>query len=239
MVWTSIRDDMLCREILVMNPFTGTKKGTVARGTKWEQVAENLNKVELVHFKVDKRSVRDRYNHLANILRKKLSDEIKESGIDPEMTDIEHALEELIEIEDAAKTDQGVVNEQKNREINQDRENAEDIRKTAMEKLGQTKKRKAEDGEESKWKRRSTGSETLNFLRVKNERVQEMQREEIELQRNQLELETRKQDNFMAVMVHQQQQQQSQMQDFTAMMATQMKQQSDMMLALLSKLAQK
>ena len=119
------------------------------------------------------------------------------------------------------------MNEQKNRKINQDRENAEDIRKTAMEKLSPTKKRKAEDGEERKWKRRSTGSETLNFLREKNERVQEMRREEIELQRNQLELETRKQDNFMAVMVHQQQQ--SQMQDFTAMMATQMKQQSDMM----------
>ena len=229
MVWTSIHDDMLCREILVTNPFTGTKKGTVARGTKWEQVAENLNKIELVHFKVDKRSVRDRYNHLAKILRKKLSDEKKESGIDPEMTDIEHALEELIEIEDAAETDQAVVNEQKNRKINQDRGNAEDIRKTAMEKLSQTKKRKAEDSEERKWKRRSTGSETLNFLRENNERVQEMRREEIELQRNQLELETRKQDNFMAVMVHQQQQQQSQMQDFTAMMATQMKQQSDMM----------
>ena len=173
--------------------------------------------------------MRDRYDHLDKILRKKLSDEKKESGIDPEMTDIEHALEELIEIENAAETDQALVNEQKNRKINQDRGNAEDIRKTAMEKLGQTKKRKAEDGEERKWKRRSTGSETLNFLREKNVRVQEMRREEIELQRNQLELETRKQDNFMAVMVHQQQQQQSQMQDFTAMMATQMKQQSDMM----------
>ena len=183
--------------------------------------------------------MRDRYDHLDKILRKKLSDEKKESGIDPEMTDIEHALEELIEIENAAETDQAVVNEQKNRKINQDRGNAEDIRKTAMEKFGQTKKRKAEDGEERKWKRRSTGSETLNFLREKNVRVQEMRREEIELQRNQLELETRKQDNFMAVMVHQQQQQQSQMQDFTAMMATLMKQQSDMMLALLSKLAQK
>ena len=143
MVWTSIHDDMLCRKILVTNPFTGTKKGTVARGTKWEQVAENLNKVELVHFKVNKSSVRDRYNHLAKILRKKLSDEKKESGIDTEMTDIKHALEELIEIEDAAETDQAVVNKQKNRKINQDRENAEDIRKTAMEKLGQTKKRKA------------------------------------------------------------------------------------------------
>ena len=92
--------------------------------------------------------MRDRYNHLAKILRKKLSDEKKESGIDPEMTDIEHALEELIEIEDAAETEEAVVNEQKNRKINQDRGNAEDIRKTAMEKLGQTKKRKAEDGEE-------------------------------------------------------------------------------------------
>ena len=71
--------------------------------------------------------MRDRYNHLAKILRKKLSDEKKESGIDPEMTDIEHALEELIEIEDAAETDQAVVNEQKNRKINQDRGNGEDI----------------------------------------------------------------------------------------------------------------
>ena len=79
-----------------------------------------------------------------------MSDEKKESGIDPEMTDIEHALEELIEIENAAETDQAVVNEQKNRKINQDRGNAEDIRKTAMEKLGQTKKRKAEDGEGKK-----------------------------------------------------------------------------------------
>ena len=94
--------------------------------------------------------MRDRYDHLDKILRKKLSDEKKESGIDPEMTDIEHALEELIEIENAAETDQAVVNEQKNRKINQDRGNAEDIRKTAMEKLGQTKKRKAEDGEERK-----------------------------------------------------------------------------------------
>ena len=36
---------MLCPEILVVDPFTGTKKGTVARGTKWEEDAENLNKI--------------------------------------------------------------------------------------------------------------------------------------------------------------------------------------------------
>ena len=46
MVWSTAHDEMLCREILVVDPFTGTKKGIVARGTKWEEVAENLNKIQ-------------------------------------------------------------------------------------------------------------------------------------------------------------------------------------------------
>ena len=46
MVWSKAHDEMLCREILVVDPFTGTRKSTVARGTKWEEVAENLNKIK-------------------------------------------------------------------------------------------------------------------------------------------------------------------------------------------------
>ena len=57
---------MLCGEILVVDPFTAMKKGTVARGTKWEEVAENLNKIQQVYFKLDKRAVRDCYNPLAS-----------------------------------------------------------------------------------------------------------------------------------------------------------------------------
>ena len=34
MVWNTVHDEMLCREILVVDPFTGTKKGTVTRGAK-------------------------------------------------------------------------------------------------------------------------------------------------------------------------------------------------------------
>ena len=64
MVWSTVHDEMLCREILVVDPFTRTNKGTVARGTKWEEVAENLNKIQQVYFKVDKRAFRDRYNLL-------------------------------------------------------------------------------------------------------------------------------------------------------------------------------
>ena len=40
--WSSLHDEMLCREIMVVDPFTGTKKSAVARGKKREEVAENL-----------------------------------------------------------------------------------------------------------------------------------------------------------------------------------------------------
>ena len=43
MIWSSLHDEMLGRVIMVVNPLTRTKKSTVARGKKWEEVAENLN----------------------------------------------------------------------------------------------------------------------------------------------------------------------------------------------------
>ncbi|XP_067037932.1 mRNA export factor GLE1-like [Acropora muricata] len=235
MVWSTVHDEMLCREILVVDPFTGTKKGTVARGTKWEEVAENLNKIEQVYFKVDKRAVRDRYNLLSRELRNKLKRE------ETDMTEVEMALEELIEKEDAAETEQRVVENQKKVKDSQDRENAQSVRKKAMERLGQTQKRKAAEGESEgkKKKKRSSGSDTLNFLREKNEQVQEMQKQELELKRQQLEVESKKQENFMQMMLNQQQQQQRQLQNFQAMMSVQTKQQNDLMLALVSKLTEK
>lgn len=241
MVWSTLHDEMLCREILVVDPFTGTKKSTVARGTKWEEVAQNLNKIQEVYFKVDKRAVRDRYNLLSKELRTKLKTEERESGIETDMTEVEVALEELIEKEDAAETEQRVVDNQKKMKDSQDRENAENIRKKAMERLGQTQKRQADEGESEgkKRKKRSNGSDTLNFLREKNEQVQAIQKEEFDLRRQQLELESKKQDNFMQVMLHQQQQQQQQMQDFQVMMGMQTKRQNDLMLALVNKLVEK
>ena len=53
------------------------------------------------------------------------------------------------------------------------------------------------------------------------------------------QVESKKQDNFMQMMLNQQQQQQRQMQDFQALMSIQTKQQNDLMLALVSKLVEK
>ena len=124
LIWNEEKDELLCREILVVNVFCGTKRSTVARGAKWEKVAENLNKLQDVYFKVDKRAVRDRYNNLARDLRKKIKNEEKASGIETEMTNLEKALEDLIEIEDATESEQRVLDDQKR----QGRKNATDMR---------------------------------------------------------------------------------------------------------------
>ena len=58
------------------DPFTETKKSTVARGKKWEEVAENLNQI-----------VRE--------LRIKLKKEKKASGIETDISSIEVAPEQL------------------------------------------------------------------------------------------------------------------------------------------------
>ena len=175
MVWSTAHDEMLCREIRVIDPFTRTRNSTMARGTKWEEVAENLNQIKQIYFKVDKRAVRDRYNLLSKELRKKLKREKEESGVETDMTEVEMALEELIEKED---TEQRVVDNQKKATDSQDRENAENIQKKAMERLGQTQNRKADENESKgkRRKKRSSGSDTLSFLGEKNEQAQEMQK---------------------------------------------------------------
>ena len=85
-------DEMLCREIISVDVFNGTKKGTQKRSAKWSQVVENLSSVQGMHFKVDNRAVWDRYNLLLMNLRRKVKREVKESGIEVEMTETEKAL---------------------------------------------------------------------------------------------------------------------------------------------------
>ena len=105
--------------------------------------------------------------------------------------------------EDAAETEQTVVENQKKVKDSQDRENAASVRKKAMERLGQLQKRKANEGESEgrRKKKRSSGSDTLNFHWEKNEQVREMQKQKLELKTQQLEVESQKQENFKQMML--------------------------------------
>ena len=71
MEWTEDHEHSLCQEILALEPFKA-KKGSIARGQIWDQIASNLNSLEIPRFKVTKRSVREPYTLLIEKLKKKV-----------------------------------------------------------------------------------------------------------------------------------------------------------------------
>ena len=121
MLWTAKHNELLCREILVVNMFTGTKQRTVQRCAKWDLTAGSLNKIQDIYFRVSQRSVRYRYNLLAKQLQAKLQTEKSASGIETDMSEIEKALEEIIEIEDASDQEQQGISDEKMQKENKDR----------------------------------------------------------------------------------------------------------------------
>ena len=140
----------------------------------------------------------DRHNLLAERMRIKIKDEQKASGISPTRSEVEEALEYLIEKEDAS--DEIHKNNMNRKDVMAEREKAEEVRKVAMESLGTTKKRKEDEKENAvdckqPKRRRSAESETVAYLREKSEKERQGRAEEIELRKAQLELERKKHNN--------------------------------------------
>ena len=68
MNWTFEHDVMLCREILVIEPFS-FRYGSRERGQAWEKIAQNLNQSIYPKFNVDQRAVRDHFLKLDQSLK--------------------------------------------------------------------------------------------------------------------------------------------------------------------------
>lgn len=128
-------------------------------------MAESLRTQNHVYFEVDKRGFYDSHNILVKNLRRKNRDEEKGIGIDTDLTDLKRALEDLIEIEDAAESKQRAADDQKK----QDKENASEMRNRAMKTFGQSTK--------------------VTYLREKNKRMEKIKKEELDIKRLQLEKE--------------------------------------------------
>ena len=123
-------------------------------------------------------------------MRTKIKNEEKASGISPTRSEVEEALEYLIEKEDASDEIH------KNNMNRKEREKTEEVRKVAMESLGTTTRRKENEKENSvdckPKRRRSAGSETVAYLREKSVKERQGKAEEIGLRKAQLELEQKK-----------------------------------------------
>lgn len=223
MVWTEKHDEMLCKEIIGVDVFNGTKKGTQKRSAKWSEVVDNLSNVSGMVFKVDNRAVRDRYGLLSMNLRRKLKKEVKESGIAVEMSETERALEAIMEKENASEELRQEGNARK-LQNQAERTKAENVRMTATESLGETKKRKSEEdaaGKPEKKKTRSNGSAMVRYLKEKNEKMLELERTKMEMQEKGIEAANQRHEQLMATM---QQQHQQQMETFQMMMLQQQQQ---------------
>ena len=237
MEWTVLHDVMLAREILVTEPFR-FKKGTVERGKAWGKVADNLNSAnsEGTKFKVSMRSVRDRFNLIQGKWKKLNGEDERSSGTAVVPTELDYLLEEITEKEREALVNQ----DEKVGKMESERAKAEEARRKAMERMGETRKRKEmegakEDERETKKRSRGSGSETILFLRERYQQERELRESELALKQQQAAEASRKDAEM-----------QKTMRDMMALMAQnqaailqQQQQQGQALLAILAQLAKK
>ena len=158
MNWTPLHDLVLCQEVICVNPYSAKEK-SLQRSALWEKIADNLNVVKDPHFNVEKRSVRDHIGILVvQRFKRQQEQELRESGISPERTELDAAIEQIIAFEESADTEQQEANDENREKLQADRKKAEDVRKKARETMGETKKRNSEEeitqAKKSRWKGR-------------------------------------------------------------------------------------
>ena len=183
------------------------KEKTRERGQSWQDISDNLEKLPEFE-KVSARAVREKVTSLIERYKTKQRTDIAASGISPEITELDVLLEEILSrIEEFSKH----YDKDKEKE-NEQKAAGEEIRQAALV----TYKRKEESdskGQNTSKKRRSSGSDTINFLQNKMETENQFKEKELQLQEARLELEKRKQEdqNSLIALFFQQMQQNQQL----------------------------
>lgn len=236
MVWTERHDVMCAIEILVRKPYA-EKKGTVAAGQAWQDIANVLNKAstEELYIRVDKRAVSDHYRDvmLKKWNEKNRKEENATGGGDVEnsefftlMQDIEDDKEKSLLQPSGASCSKEV-----------DKAKGEEVRAVALEKMGETKKRQGEENELTSpgRKNRRSAFDGLNYLQERNSMMREMEEKKLELEKETLVVRKKEAENVAAcdkmMMEEMKQQQQHQQQQLEMMM----KFQTDMLKMMMEK----
>ena len=182
MHWNESKDILMMREVAALGVLV-QRSGSKERGNLWQQVADALNEHE--EFCVTARGVRERLFGQMKKHRTKMNKDKKRTGEGgDEVTEYEVLIEELMQLSDDTDARCDQESNEKETKKDEDRKKALDIRNQALERVGDTRKRHANSGDEnpscSKTPRRSS-SDTLNFLRERIEADKEnkiLEREE-------------------------------------------------------------
>ena len=184
-------------------------------------MADTLNSIKDPVFLVDKRSVRDHIGVLVQRFKRKEAKELKETGTSPTKTELDDAIEQIIAMEESADEQHDLEDGEKKEKMEGDRMKAEEMRRTAMETLGKTQKRKSEEGQSKSKKSRRSGSETVEFLKLKAEQDMDIKKQELDLRKQEQEKMTEAQNqqrDMFNQMLKQQQEQQKQMHDMQSLL---------------------
>ena len=165
MKWAKNHDIIFLRELLLFEPWN-YKYCSKERENCWERIYESFNQLTDISFKVTRRSVQDHYQTLEKSYKKQKWEEHRQSGINPEETEVDLTLADIIErFEEAQKKHQDTSEKQK-KKIEQDAVKGEDMWRKSLEIFGETMKRKSIENNEKQHtsKRRNTSFETVKFL---------------------------------------------------------------------------
>lgn len=118
---------------------------TQERGQAWTKIENELNAINHLRFTVNQKSVRDRLKLLIQRFKRKTRKEERETGINPEETKLDMALQEIVDLTDEANKEYEEESEKKKKKLEDDRKKAEELRQRYLETLGETRKRSPED----------------------------------------------------------------------------------------------
>ena len=127
MDWTNEHDILLCREVIVNDPYE-FKTGSRERGQCLDKIADILNAIQNPWFKVDQRSIRDRLKKLLKAFITKKNAEERASGINPEYSELDDLLNDINERKHEGEIRENQNSEEKNKKVDKERAEAEQVR---------------------------------------------------------------------------------------------------------------
>ena len=215
-VWREKHEMFLLREVIIHEPYK-FKVGSKERGAAWTAIASELEGG--FDMKVNQRSVREKFNRMIEGFKKQ-----RASGVDVEYNEKDQALldilERMVECDEVNEQERQRQNQRQNQEV----ETAEEMRKRAVERLGETRKRVIDINDEDgvggrtpEGKRKKSGElveilkESVKVTKNREDADREFKEREIRLREQQLNM----QQQFQMSLLEQQQQFQVQQQAVT------------------------
>ena len=184
MSWTTEHDVLLCREILVEEPYK-FKHGSRDRGKKWEKIAQNLNAVDRLYFSVDQRAVRDRFMKIERAFKRKIAKEGRTPTGNPFPTEIDQLMEDITEFSEAAH-EKLAMEEERLQSGKREKVSTEPAKRKAVEKLVVATRGEGLEPVSKMQRTREDEQNLVQYLREKNEVELKVRMDEYELKKREL-----------------------------------------------------